>query len=70
MKKNNQILIGSTSFLLPKSNSWNQLKNFFLINFSEYNNVDSVLNDKNNYNYKILVIFEDLIDNSKGIKKN
>ena len=70
MKKNNQILIGSTSFLLPKSNSWNQLKNLYLINFSEYNNVDSVLNDKNNYNYKILVIFfEDLIDNSKGIKK-
>jgi len=70
MKKKNHILVGSSSFLLPKSKSWKRMKNFGLIDFANYNNIDSVLENKNNYNYKILVIFfEDLINDDKNIIK-
>jgi FkbH-like protein len=70
MRKKNKILIGSSSFLLPKSKSWEKIRNFNTIEFAAYGNIDSILENKNVYSFKILVVFfEDLIVDKKDINK-
>jgi len=70
MKKKDKILLGSTSFLLPKSKSWEKFKNFNTIEFADYGNIHSILKNKNFCNFKIIVIFfEDLIFDKKNINK-
>ena len=68
MKKKREILVGSTSFLLPKYKSWAKLKKKYLINFATYNNLNSVLENKKKNQSKILVIFfEDLIQSDNNV---
>ena len=70
MKKKDKILLGSSSFLLPKSKSWEKFKNFNTIEFADYGNIHSILKNKNFCNFKIIVIFfEDLILDKKNINK-
>ena len=51
MKKKDTILLGSSSFLLPKSKSWEKIINFNTIEFADYGNINSVLQNKNVYNF-------------------
>ena len=70
MKKKDKILLGSTSFLLPKSKSWEKFRNFNTVEFADYGNIHSILKNKNFCNFKIIVIFfEDLIFDKKNINK-
>ena len=70
MKKKDKILLGSSSFLLTKSKSWEKFKNFNTIEFADYGNIHSILKNKNFCNFKIIVIFfEDLIFDKKNINK-
>lgn len=69
MTKKNQVLIGSTSFLLSNYKSWKKIKDINSINFSDYNNLSSVLENKK-YQTKILVIFfEDLIQEDESVQQ-
>ena len=70
MKKKNHILIGGSSFLLPKYNYWKKLKSYKL-SFAEYNNLNYMIETKENYYCRILIIFfEDLIqdDHNENIR--
>ena len=70
MKKKDKILLGSSSFLLPKFKSWEKIRNFNSIEFADYSNINSVLQNKDACKFKILVIFfEDLIGDKKNINK-
>ena len=57
MQKKDKILIGSSSFLLPKSKSWEKIRNFNTIEFADYGNIDSILQNENVYSFKILIVF-------------
>ena len=66
MKK--KIIIGSSSFILPKNSSWNILSKKYIVNFAEYANYKEIFGNKNFD--KILcfcLFFEDFI-NSDGIE--
>ena len=67
---NKKIIIGSTSFLLPKYKYWEKIKKNYEVNFATYNNLSSVLENKSKEKIKILIIFfEDLIQDETNIKK-
>jgi FkbH-like protein len=69
MNKKKEILIGSTCFLLPKYKTWEKIKKIYKINFSTYNNLNFVLENKKKNQTKILIIFlEDLIQSDKNIR--